>query len=172
MPYQHKYDKRGSAKIGNEAERKFIGIASKRGFHCDLSSEYENKVLGIDIWITKKDKRKGVDVKAQKKESAKDKNPSEEWTWIEYKNEYGYDGWLLKQADYIAFEKKDYFLVVDRISLYELCEKLIDKNKEYAKRAANAKYILYNRRDEELMSQIKTSDILKIKRKSIWEKSK
>ena len=74
------------------------------------------------------------------------------------------------EADYIAFEKKDYFLVVDRISLKNLCEKLIDRNKEFVKQCYEAKYRIYQRRDSEEISLIKTSDIKKIKRKSIWKK--
>jgi hypothetical protein len=169
MDYQHEYDKRGCASIGNSAERKFIGASIKRDYKAWKANTYENAVLGIDVWIKKNQIKKSVDVKARKKSSAKDSDFNDDWTWVEYRNADGHPGWLLKKADYLAFEKEKYFIVVDRISLFNLCEKLIDKNKEKALRASEAKYIFYTRRDKELCTQIKTSDILSIKRKAIWD---
>ncbi len=91
---------------------------------------------------------------------------------MEFKTADGFNGWLYGEADYIAFEKKDYFLVVDRISLKNLAESLVDKRKEFVKVCSEAKYRIYQRRDKEEITLIKTSDIKKLKRKSIWKKSK
>ena len=171
MSYKHELDNRGSSEIGTKSERKFMGVASKRGFFAFKSTKHENKILGIDIWLQKNNIKKGFDVKARKKLSSRDKNYNDDWTLVEYRNEWGYDGWLLKKANYIAFEKELYYLVVDRISLFELCELLIDKEKEYAKRSKDSKYIFYNRKKEELTALIKTSDILKLKRCEKWKKN-
>jgi hypothetical protein len=171
MSYKHELDNRGSSEIGTKSERKFMGVASKRGFNTFKSTKHENKILGIDVWLEKDKIKKGFDVKARKKLSASDKNCNDEWTLVEYRNEWGYDGWLLKKANYIAFEKETCFLVVDRVSLFDLCESLINKEKEYAKRSKDSKYIFYNRKKQELTALIKTSDILKLKRCEKWNKN-
>jgi hypothetical protein len=74
------------------------------------------------------------------------------------------------EADYIAFEKKDYFLVVNTQSLKKLAENLIDRSKEFVKSCEEAKYRIYQRRGQEELSLIKTSDIRQLKRISIWKK--
>ena len=170
MSFKHELYNRGSSEIGSKSERKFMGIAGKRGFLVSKSTKKENK-LGVDIWLQKNNIKKGFDVKARKKLSARDKDYNDYWTLVEYRNEYGYDGWLLKNADYIAFEKEFYYLIVDRISLLNLCDRIINKDKEYAKTNKDSKYILYNRKKQELTSLIKTSDILSLNRCEKWLKN-
>src|SRR5210317_1162767 len=163
--FQHQYDKRNAASIGNKAERIFVALASKNGYKVNPSTIKENKIKRVDFFLTKNSLKKGVDVKARKKVCAYDKKYNDDWTWVEFKNADGFNGWLYGDADYIAFEKSNCFIVVDRISLKDLCEKLIDKEKEFVKKCSEAKYRIYQRRDQEQISLIKTSDIKKIKRK-------
>ncbi len=166
----HKYDNRNAASIGNRAERIFVSLAGKRGYKIKPSTVSENKIQRVDYFLEKSSQKRGFDVKSRKKICYYDKDYNDDWTWVEFKNGDGFHGWMYGEADYIAFEKKDYFLVVDRISLKNLCEKLIDRNKEFVKQCYEAKYRIYQRRDSEEISLIKTSDIKKIKRKSIWKK--
>lgn len=170
--FVHKFDNRNSASIGSKAERVFVALAGKRGFETKPSTVNQNKYKRVDFYIKKSSDIRGVDVKARKKICAYDKDYSDSWTWVEFKTADGFNGWLYGEADYIAFEKKDYFLVVDRISLKNLAESLVDKRKEFVKVCSEAKYRIYQRRDKEEITLIKTSDIKKLKRKSIWKKSK
>lgn len=166
----HKYDKRNAASIGSKSERLFIGLASRNGFSVKPSSINQNKINKIDFFLTKNETTKSVDVKARKKLSSSNKNYNDDWTWVEFKNADGFKGWLYGDADYIAFEKEDYYLIVDRISLLNFCLKNVDMEKEFARFSEDAKYRLYNRRDSEEICLVKTSDIKKIKRTTIWKK--
>tara|TARA_B100002019_G_C21232593_1_gene580910 strand:- start:141 stop:656 length:516 start_codon:yes stop_codon:yes gene_type:complete len=168
--YQHEYDKRNAASIGNRAERVFVALANRNNFKVKPSTIYENKIKKVDFFLTKDNITKSFDVKARKKICAYDKSYNDDWTWVEFKNGDGFDGWLYGQADYIAFEKLDYFIVVDRISLKIMSEKLIDRKKEFVKSCSEAKYRIYQRRDQEEIGLIRTSDIKNIKRKAIWLK--
>ena len=168
--FVHKFDKRNAASIGNRAERIFVSLAGARGYKIKPSSTTDNKIKRVDFYLEKNSQTKGVDVKSRKKICYYDKDYNDDWTWVEFKNGDGFKGWLYGEANYIAFEKKDYFIVVDRISLKNLSESLIDRNKEFVKDCYNAKYRIYQRRDQEEISLIKTSDIKKIKRKAIWKK--
>ena len=169
--FVHKYDKRNAASIGSKSERLFIGLASKRGFEVKHSSPQQNKIQKIDFYLTKNDVTKGFDVKARKKLSASHQNYNDDWMWVEFKNADGFKGWLYGEADYIAFEKKDYYLIVDRISLLNFSLKAVDFSKEFARFSEDAKYRLYNRRDSEEIALVKTSDVKKINRTAIWNKN-
>jgi hypothetical protein len=169
--YKNKYDKRNAAEIGNKAERIFVALAVQNGFKIKSSTVDQNKKNRIDYFLKKENSVKGVDVKARKKICAYDKSYSDTWTWVEFKTADGFHGWLYGDCDYIAFEKKDYFLIVDRVSLKNLCEKAIDRKKEFVKTCSEAKYRIYQRRDREEIALIKTSDIKKLKRKTIWKKN-
>jgi hypothetical protein len=166
----HKYDKRNAASIGDRAERIFISLAGARGYEIKPSSTRQNKVNRVDFFLKKNEIIKGVDVKARKKLSAGDRAYNDDWTWVEFKNADGLGGWMYGDADYIAFEKEDCFIVVDRISLKDLAEKLVDRKKPFASHAYQAKYRIYQRRDQEEISLIKTADIKKLNRISIWKK--
>ena len=168
--FTHKYDKRNAASIGNKAERIFICLAGNRGYRVKPSTIHENKIKRVDYYLEKDSQTKGFDVKSRKKVCAYDKDYNDDWTWVEFKTADGFHGWMYGESDYIAFEKKDYFLVVNTISLRNLAEHLIDRNKEYVGSCKYAKYRIYQRRDNEEISLIKTSDIKKLKRTAIWKK--
>lgn len=168
--FVHKYDKRNAASIGNRAERVFVSIAGNKGYKVKPSTVHENKIKRVDFYLNKNSQTKGFDVKSRKKVCYYDEDYNDDWTWVEFKNADGFVGWMYGEADYIAFEKKDHFIIVDRISLKELSEKLINRKKDFVKDCYNAKYRIYQRRDKEEISLIKTSDIKKLKRISIWKK--
>lgn len=169
--YVNKYDRRNSASIGNKAERIFTFLAGERGYKVHPSSTNQNKINRIDYFLEKKGISRGVDVKARKKVCAYDEDYNDEWTWVEFKNADGFGGWLYGDAHYIAFEKKDEFLVVDRESLKNLSEKIIDQKKDFVYNCKDAKYRIYQRRGEEQIALIKTSDIKSLKKCVSWKKT-
>ena len=166
----HKYDKRNCAEIGGKAERLFAAVAGGRGYLIRASTDTENRVKRVDFYLEKNKEIKGVDVKARKKICASDKKYNDLWTWVEFKTADGHNGWMYGESDYIAFEKKDHFLVVSTSSLRNLAESLIDRSKEFVKRCDEAKYRIYQRRGREELSLIKTSDLKQLKRIAIWKK--
>ena len=169
--YVNKYDRRNSASIGNKAERVFISLAGQRGYQIHPSSSKQNRLSRIDYFLEKNGISRGVDVKARKKVCAYDKDYNDQWTWVEFQNADGFGGWLYGEAYYIAFEKKDEFIIVSREDLKNLCEKIIDKTKEYVYNCQDAKYRIYQRRGQEEIALIQTSDIKKIKNSATWKKN-
>ena len=168
--YIHKYGRRNAAEIGSKAERIFASVAGNLGYVIRASTEDENRIKRVDFYLDKDKEIKGVDVKARKKICSHDKKYNDHWTWVEFQTANGFPGWMYGESDYIAFEKEDHFLVVNTESLRNLAESLVDRSKEFVKTSGEARYRIYQRRGEEELSLIKTSDIKKLKRIAIWKK--
>jgi hypothetical protein len=99
------------------------------------------------------------DVKARKRINRSDKSEQDELIWIEFKNVAGNNGWLYGQADYIAFEQSDHFVVVERKHLVGLAESKCNL-KQIVDNSSKALYHGYSRKDrKDLISIIKMSDI-------------
>lgn len=58
-----------------------------------------------------------VDVKGMKRLNREDANVNPDIHYVEFQNVRGDKGWLYGEADYIAFEQPDYFIMVDRKKL-------------------------------------------------------
>lgn len=89
--YYRKYQEKINR--GEEGEELFKKLARKMGFKCRKATERQNKREHIDFILTNEDGEKiKVDVKTRKR-----------YGFIaEYKNNYGYEGWIYGSADYIA----------------------------------------------------------------------
>ena len=91
-----------------------------------------------------------IDVKALKRKSRTGAK-TEDFIWLEFKNNRGDKGWLYGQQDFIAFEH-----------LQNLAEELCTTNKSVAT-ASDALYKGYTRRNrDDVISMIRRSDLLKI----------
>ena len=75
-----------------------------------------------------KDKLLKFDVKGMKKKNRYDKNFQDDVAWVEGTNVRGNPGWLKGKADYISFERNNYWLIVDRESLLEFVNKKLKEN--------------------------------------------
>jgi len=74
------------------------------------------------------------DVKGMKKVNRWDNKTQDDIAWIEGTNVRGYPGWIKGKADYIVFERPEYWLVVDRQELLDyVTNKLKEKNFEKGK---------------------------------------
>jgi hypothetical protein len=91
------------------------------------------KVLSLPIFSSKKEDIEDhwdvmdsdgyrYDVKGMKKRRRSDSDVNPDWHWIEIRNVNGDDGWLYGQADYIVFEHRKYWIVVNRKELIEELE--------------------------------------------------
>ena len=83
-------------------------------------------------------------LKLEKKTSRNDSKAQDDWIWIEFQNVRGNAGWLYGEADNIAFETQDNFIVVDRESLVNYVEEAVDMGKPVRK-SFLAKYKTYRR---------------------------
>jgi len=170
MKYKDKW--LDSFELGDKAESLFVKIAKENELKISEATRYENMRKHIDYWVWKpnnKDKKWSVDVKSRKRTNRKDKNVQDDLVWLEFQNVNGNKGWLYGEANIIAFERADDFILVNRKTLAEAAEKLVDQN-TLVSSASRAKYNLYKRFDrDDRVSMIEMKDILALKHKK-WDK--
>lgn len=144
----------------NQAELDFFNM-----FDDIKKSDRESDMFGhYDFIIASKVK---VDVKGAKKINRHDQAPNHDIHYIEFRNVRGDKGWVYGEADYIAFEHFNTFLLVKRESIIELCKrKIIDRSiKNY-----KSIYGLYSRKDrDDLMTLIPTKDLIDITTRVLYK---
>ena len=140
-------------------ERKFAGaldMFNKVSFASRDEDIFDHWDVKIDIKI---------DVKAMKKINREDSEPNENIHYVEIKNVHGDKGWLYGEADYFAFEMKDYYVMVSKIKLQAM---IADKCKEKIKCAKPTLYQLYSREGRyDMITLVKTVDLIFISDKMI-----
>lgn len=91
------------------------------------ASKRDNMIRKIDRYVIDENGiLKSVDVKIMKRTSRSDASAQDKWIWVEFNNVNGNDGWLYGEADYIAFERKNNFTLVNRKELVKIAEELVD----------------------------------------------
>ena len=168
---RNQYDKRDSLELGDSAEARFKLLALKRGWIATVASPRANIDEHWDFSIRNGNEKYRVDVKGLKRTRRGDIGLQDDWAWIEFHgvrpNERGwlYDG----KADLLAFERRKTFVIVKRVDLIELCNRLVNFDAR-VQSAHEAKYKVYTRRNRpDLLSQIELSKIESIAWAS-WEK--
>ena len=142
---KNKYDKTGEClQSGLGAEQLFAQIAASKHLEIKNSKRRENIQKHIDKYVTDDVGTWSVDIKARKKTRRSDDNAQDDWIWIEFQNVRGNTGWLYGEADYIAFETRDNFVIVKKDSLIEYVEGAVDMGKS-VKYSGEAKYKTYRR---------------------------
>lgn len=100
-------------------------------------------------------------------------NSSDKWQWIEFKNANGKPGWIYQDSDFVVFERKNDFLIVNRKNLVTWVNVTpkIRHDMPIVQKPWQAKYRLYSRSDKkELITQITAQDLLDIKGTQLWKK--
>ena len=177
--YRNKFDKDGKcSKEGHSAEDLFEELAKTKGYLTRRATREENMHKHIDMFLegrdskSKKSTEVSVDIKARKRTSRRDKKFNDEWIWIELKNVQGRKGWIYGDANFIVFEREKDFVVASRRSIIELIESKVRFDLGFVDRAYQAKYQVYQRRGRrDQITQVKMSDILKLKNVSKWNKN-
>jgi len=98
-----------------------------------------------------------IDVKGAKKISRSDDEYNYEIAWLEVQNVRGDIGWLKGKADFIAFEQKDFFLIVKREDLLNWLRTKVTNTKmvSSSKKALYRLYQRNGRKDIIIMAKIK-----------------
>ena len=127
MSYKSKFDSSGeSQKTGETAEKLFVMAANGVGWHvrpAPIILQWEH----VDFIITIQNSPDIlVEVKGRKKNRRADEEFNDEILTIEFKNVAGKPGWLYGAADWIAFERKNEFVIVERDKLSQLCKTLVN----------------------------------------------
>ena len=162
---RNKYDKRDSLEMGSKAENIFARLAAKMGWKVTQASTYNNIHQHWDFLLEKPNKRFKIDVKAMKRISRQDSCVQDTWFWVELHGVRRHDrGWLYNgRADLIAVEKMDAFVLVKRLDLIALVERVVDR-RDIVSSTRAAKYKVYSRpRRPDLISMIETAALESIK---------
>ena len=108
--------------------------------------------------------------KAQKKIKRTDAEVNDDLIWVEFLNVAGRGGWLVGAAEYIAFERENDFIIVNRAALWKLCMEKVDQNTRVTQ-SKHALYKIYQRKDrKDEISIIKFSDIFDNLKFKVWPK--
>jgi hypothetical protein len=144
-------------KRGQDVEDSFQKLLEGRGVKCrpaTLEEQYKHYDYITD--------RGTIDVKARKRIRRNDSSEQDELVWLEFKNIHGSKGWLASDVDFIAFERKNDFVIVRRIYLYEMAVKKC-KLDDRVTRSSEALYKGYQRKGaQDLISMIKMQDVLNL----------
>lgn len=156
--------------LGLKTESLFEEVAKKENFIVRKSSLSEDRHKHIDFFLEQDHFKYSVDVKARKKTTRGDVKVNDEWTWIEFKNVLGRKGWLYGEADYIAFERADDFLMVNRENLVKFCEDKVDL-KTMVSKPYLAEYKVYQRQGrKDLITRVRMDDLANLEGNIILQK--
>ena len=97
--------------------------------HWDVEGTLDNKLLKFDV-------------KGMKKVNRWDNKKQDDIAWVEGTNVRGKPGWVKGKADYIVFERNEYWLLVNR---QELLNHIQDKLKEKGYETGKGIYQIYQR---------------------------
>lgn len=147
--------------VGKEKEAEFARVLwEKLGGEIRLASEYDDIYGHVDIYW----KDYGIDVKALKKTSRGDNCANENIHWIELRNVTGKKGWVFGDADYIAFELEDYWVLVTPKKIIKLLEQKVTNFDIVNDSSLLYRYYQRSGR-EDIIVKIKTIDLLVIANK-------
>jgi hypothetical protein len=108
--------------MGTAAEQRFYEGCREKGHAVYAASAYENRVYHFDFHVN--DIR--VEVKAMKS-ARRGLAPDPNIIYVELRNVTGGSGWLYGRADAIAFEQPCGFVVVDRVELVRVVERILPR---------------------------------------------
>ena len=141
--------------ILNASKQKFLQSCTNKNFTVQQSSKLEDIHEHWDFKVN----NSTVDVKALKRINRSESMFSTEYTQDELQNVRGNTGWLFGDADYIAFEQLNHFLIVKRSDLIGFCEKNIKD--QFVDRASQAIYKKYQRKNrQDIISLISLKDLV------------
>jgi len=169
MTYRNKHDSSGKCgEIGEKVEKLFVSVLKRKDPKARVGTSQEDLFGKIDVVSPKYGGT--YDVKAKKKVSRSNAEAQDEFIWIEYQNVQGTRGWLFGDADFIAFERENDFVVIPRNDLIKVCKLLVDKDR-FVVEGKYALYKMYQRKGrKDLLTMIKMSDIVGLSNVEIMEK--
>ena len=140
---------------GDRAETRFASILE----NPETATTHQNIYEHWDV----RDEEFKYDVKAMKRWNRADAAPTDRIHYIELKNVQGKKGWLYGDADYIAFETRAHWVLVNRPRLQEWIDS-IDKPTSNKKEI----YKLYSRPGRaDVMTIVPTMDLIAISDKIV-----
>lgn len=175
--------KQGNFAQGEHTENNFLKTAQK--YHWDVApaSTLDNIQNHIDFYITKDGKQYAVDVKGMKSMNRANPIVQDEWFLVEFiavtyprnkissyhptfdplKPDFtrgsGRPGWLYGKADFIAFETRKLWILVEPAEIINECSQIVHFA-NIAPSAKEARYKVYSRPERgDLFTYIHKTDI-------------
>ena len=172
--YVNQFDKgKKCATHGHATENVFEKLAMAHGYKVRKATRDE-QISHIDFILDSPEWQNiKVDVKGRKKTSRQNKKFNDKWVWIEFRNVQGKEGWIYGKANFIAFERKEDFIIINRVTLRNwLGKSNVRWDLPTVKNSWESKYRIYSRRGRnDQLTQVKMSDILKLPNLKIWKKN-
>jgi hypothetical protein len=107
---------------GEQSESDLMNLMIGQGYLCYKANKNQNKFEHWDFAIKENGVFTRIDAKGDKKAHPLG------FTWIEYKNILGYDGWIKCEImDVLAFEREDRFDFVNRAELFSFVDEKVKK---------------------------------------------
>ena len=172
MIYLNYNNFKNSINNGLAGEKRFDRVAENKGYSVIEANPRDNMIRKIDRYVIDNEGiLKSVDVKIMKRTSRSDAEAQDEWVWIEFNNVNGNDGWLYGESDYIAFERKTNFTLINRLELVDIAERLVDLD-NLVTSSKMAKYKGYKRyRRFDLIAMVELDKIISLTDDyEIWDK--
>ena len=120
------YDRdRASWDRGRSFEIRASKVFRERGYTVIPSTRDEDYYLHTDFWVEIDKARWSIDCKAMKS-IKRGMVAQDRYTYVEFKNNAGYEGWLITGADFIVFEKQSGLVIVNRLGLLTFCKEKCD----------------------------------------------
>jgi len=164
---------------GQITEDAFKAVAESRGNTVTKATKRDDIKKHIDYYIENKNGRvASVDVKA-KKRAFRGGERSSDIQWAEFKNVRGENGWMYGEAEYIAFEVDEAFLLFKRLDLLDYftskCSKESQNNPQAMPKKGKPRemYTPYRRVDYDRLDSVimfPMSDIVNDVPHRIWDK--
>lgn len=146
----HKYEK--SIIEGVSSETRFVNMLKNKQLVRHATKKEDILEHWDILYGTKK-----YDIKAPKRIN-RHNNYSMQFTWVEFQNVNGANGWIYGKADYIAFDFLNRWVIVSRIELKNMILSKIKVRKIMLKTQNVEPYIPYrrkNRRDIIILVPVK-----------------
>ena len=158
--------------ISSQFSSNFGALARSRKYKTQRPT-YAQKKIHIDLLMTGLDANKraftvSVDVKLRANKKA-----SDQWHWLELRDPQGASGWIYQEADFVAFERRKDFVIVNRKNLVDWINTTprIRYDLPYVAETWLAKYRLFSRPGKkDSITQVKSQDLLGIPGTHTWVK--
>lgn len=159
----------GDKDRGQKAEAEFVSLAIAKGYTVQESSIEVDRNHHIDFYITSENGvTRSIDIKSIR--GVGSNRCKDNHTWIELQNVVGRKGWIYGSQDLIVFERTMDWLIVDRRSLADWVDSVVDRT-VVVDRWGDPTYTVYAKdTDRSLTTLIRFSDMPDKVLRHIWEK--
>lgn len=157
-------------KRGKAFEYVLQDLFKNHGYGLKPSTKEQDIKDHADFYAYSKSWQKwlSVDAKAMKRIN-RSGNLQDKFAYVEWKNVLGDDGWLVKGADVIAFERQHNVILISRQALLRFCLERINMRLAVDE-ASESLYCVYSRQNRDDLISMICLDDLPSDQLQVWDK--